>query len=337
MDLSGRLAIEAPALMNVSTTDVEEQAEYLGGWDQRYVQLSPGQFAGRLVQTWFGEIQFFREVTNQQIHEVGRSWPGSRTFCVPLSMQGPTYFRGMEWMTDRCVTMGGDVDLELRTGVELDVVAVSFRTERLIDVAQEHDINPARLERWLSGCCAAKLLPQSVCSLQRMLLDIAMLVETRSTLLSSPAVRLSMESAVYQAFLELMGSATDMSVPSAAYLPRRHLVMRAIEFIAEHPDDMVTVSDLCRLLRVSRRTLQQYFEDVLHISPLQYLRAFKLNKVRALIRTAGGTLRVQDAAAQWGFWHLGQFASDYRRLFGELPSQTSAQARCNDIGLGRLS
>jgi hypothetical protein len=29
-----------------------------------------------------------------------------------------------------------------------------------------------------------------------------------------------------------------------------------------------------------------------------------------------------DIANKWGFWHLGQFAEDYRLLFGELPSET---------------
>ena len=29
-----------------------------------------------------------------------------------------------------------------------------------------------------------------------------------------------------------------------------------------------------------------------------------------------------NVAHRWGFWHMGQFARDYRRLFGELPSET---------------
>jgi AraC family ethanolamine operon transcriptional activator len=32
---------------------------------------------------------------------------------------------------------------------------------------------------------------------------------------------------------------------------------------------------------------------------------------------------VQDIAARWGFWHLSHFANDYRRMFGELPSETA--------------
>jgi hypothetical protein len=25
---------------------------------------------------------------------------------------------------------------------------------------------------------------------------------------------------------------------------------------------------------------------------------------------------------QWGFWHMGQFAKDYKFMFGQLPSET---------------
>jgi AraC-like DNA-binding protein len=40
------------------------------------------------------------------------------------------------------------------------------------------------------------------------------------------------------------------------------------------------------------------------------------------LRDAAKGVTVQDVAAHWGFWHLGQFAQDYKRLFGELPSTT---------------
>jgi len=32
--------------------------------------------------------------------------------------------------------------------------------------------------------------------------------------------------------------------------------------------------------------------------------------------------KITEVANDWGFWHLGRFASDYKRMFGELPSDT---------------
>ena len=32
--------------------------------------------------------------------------------------------------------------------------------------------------------------------------------------------------------------------------------------------------------------------------------------------------KIINIANHWGFWHIGKFAADYRRKFGELPSET---------------
>lgn len=67
--------------------------------------------------------------------------------------------------------------------------------------------------------------------------------------------------------------------------------------------------------------------SVLGLSPVQYLRAARLLGVRRELLRAGPVIRVSDAAARWGFWRLSQFAADYKRLFGELPSETLGRTR----------
>jgi AraC family transcriptional regulator, ethanolamine operon transcriptional activator len=37
-------------------------------------------------------------------------------------------------------------------------------------------------------------------------------------------------------------------------------------------------------------------------------------------------VQVQRIASHWGFWHAGQFAHDYKQLFGENPSDTLRRA-----------
>jgi AraC family ethanolamine operon transcriptional activator len=56
-----------------------------------------------------------------------------------------------------------------------------------------------------------------------------------------------------------------------------------------------------------------------------YLRSLRLNAVRREL-LAGTCCRVQEVAARWGFWSLSQFAADYRRQFGERPSDTRLRA-----------
>jgi AraC family ethanolamine operon transcriptional activator len=75
---------------------------------------------------------------------------------------------------------------------------------------------------------------------------------------------------------------------------------------------------------VSRRTLQYSFQEVLGINPVRFLRAMRLNGVRRDLKSGSRpAASVQDIAARWGFWHLGHFVTDYKRMFGELPSETA--------------
>ncbi len=55
----------------------------------------------------------------------------------------------------------------------------------------------------------------------------------------------------------------------------------------------------------------------------QYIRIFRLNRVRYELGTAFPAAgKVSDIANRFGFWHMGQFAKDYKYFFGELPSAT---------------
>lgn len=53
------------------------------------------------------------------------------------------------------------------------------------------------------------------------------------------------------------------------------------------------------------------------------MQAYRLNQVRKSLRVADPkTSLIADLANDMGFWHMGQFAKDYRSFFGELPSET---------------
>jgi AraC-like DNA-binding protein len=48
-----------------------------------------------------------------------------------------------------------------------------------------------------------------------------------------------------------------------------------------------------------------------------------LNGVHRDLKNADSApTKITDVAIYWGFWHISQFAIDYQRFFGELPSQT---------------
>lgn len=85
------------------------------------------------------------------------------------------------------------------------------------------------------------------------------------------------------------------------------------------------IADICSATGVCERTLQYAFRTYVDMSPLTYLRLYRLNRVRAVLQKSDAeSTTVTAVAMRLGFLHLGRFALDYRQLFGESPSVTLA-------------
>jgi AraC family ethanolamine operon transcriptional activator len=108
----------------------------------------------------------------------------------------------------------------------------------------------------------------------------------------------------------------DVSLPG-----RSRLIRRAEEFMRARLGDPVGVIDLCRELGASDRTLRFAFSERYGLGPIAYFNCLRLNAVRSRLK-ANPHITIADAAREFGFHHLGNFAADYRRLFGERPSET---------------
>jgi len=80
-------------------------------------------------------------------------------------------------------------------------------------------------------------------------------------------------------------------------------------------------------VNVSERTLHAAFRENLGTTPKAYLKMLRLNSAHHDLLRGGARTRVTDVALDWGFVHFGWFSQDYRRLFGETPSQTLHRAR----------
>ena len=56
---------------------------------------------------------------------------------------------------------------------------------------------------------------------------------------------------------------------------------------------------------------------------MQYVRTTRLHRARRILRSIVVSHRsISEIALDSGFWHLSQFAVDYKALFGESPSTT---------------
>ena len=86
------------------------------------------------------------------------------------------------------------------------------------------------------------------------------------------------------------------------------------------PDELRTA------LAVGERRLRRLFAAVYRETPNQYLRRHRLRLARQRLQD-GAEDRVTDVGMRYGFFDLGRFASQYRELFDELPSETLRRHR----------
>lgn len=102
-------------------------------------------------------------------------------------------------------------------------------------------------------------------------------------------------------------------------------VERVRTYLHEHSAEHIPVEKLALISGASVRSLQRSFREVIGKSPTRYLKDVRLDRVRTRLLHGDRSQNVTEVAFSEGFTHLGNFAADYRRRFGETPSETARQ------------
>ena len=294
-------------LRAISADDADEHANNLTDWQQQYDQVSAGAFRGTLLERHQGQLQLFCEATSQAVRQSCCVPEGFLWLGLPVQVAQAIRINGRQAPQHALLTRPGGIEFELITPVSYAIYGIVVPKTALQQLAGQLgcQIDWANLGQeplWQASPQAY----QRCCQLLARCLDPA-------------ADSAPPDGAVLSFVLDLLDSAQLEPLATRSHGRRLKVVAGARERVLADPQQ-ATVAQLCQQLGVSRRTLQYCFETVTGQSPLHYLRALRLNAVRrALLRGEG---RVTDVAAAWGFEHPSQFASDYRQLFGCLPSQT---------------
>jgi AraC-like DNA-binding protein len=106
----------------------------------------------------------------------------------------------------------------------------------------------------------------------------------------------------------------------------RHL-RRVEEHVLDDPGAPHTLASMAAQAGVGVRSLQTSFQRYRGTTPTAFVRSLRLQKARELLSAPAGSGTVTDIALDVGYTHLGRFAIDYKKRFGESPSQTLARTR----------
>ncbi len=125
-----------------------------------------------------------------------------------------------------------------------------------------------------------------------------------------------------------LGASAERVQHGTALRGRDRAMRRCLERIERSDWAELSPAALCEIGEVGERTLQYAFRERFGLTPAAFVKARRLAAVRErLLRADERQDTVGNVSAALGFWHLGHFAADYRRAFGEVPSETLRRSR----------
>ena len=319
----------APSCAALFAEDMDSLTAVARGWQLDFRPVGQDRVDGRVFQATHGGVQIVHACLRGALDQRGTTPPGARTFSIFHA--GARSWYGRKTSEESILAFHPDGSFEATSDTEFCAYAVTLSEERLAAACERADVpqpDDLLLNRETILECDAGRLGALKATLKRM----SETLNEAPDRLTTPGIGGEFSEELPVQLVRTIASAWEAEHRTRPRLRDRALKL-ATEYIAAHPRRPVSVSELCSITSASERTLQYAFKERFGVSPKTYLKALRLNGARRELRDVEpDTKTVSEVAMRWGFLHVGQFAADFRRMFGELPSATLRGGR-NPTGL----
>ena len=297
---------------------LEEMAHCVREWDVAFRPMAADGSATELIQGRLGPLMISHLSTGcRHLHD-GASPPGVHTFALLADTAQTVRWCGQLLDGARMPYFQPGQDFSASADPRFSVYTLSVDPAWLEghpSWGRFHEESGRR--RLLEGCD-----PRAASGLRRAV-SLALDSFARASFVrNSPGL----ESRITDDVLSHLAAVIEDASPVLETVPggvRSRAVREAAAYIRARQREALSAAELCTVAKVSERTLRRAFLEHFGMTPRAYHSGLRLQGVRTeLLRHPSTKVRVKDVANRWGFWHMGQFAADYRKFFGELPSET---------------
>lgn len=302
------------------TGDFEQQASLLNGWNQDYAQLSSGDFNGYVAEMRFDDLHLFLEYSSQSLFQSGHLAEDTIAVGVPLSFIGNGLFCGSACNHQSMHIFSGNNGFEFFSPSHLLMAGISVNRDTLFNTLNAEDGELAL--QHLSAANLLNLDSSKIKSVAEFMTGAFDMLQKNPELLQIAQNKTRLRQGVLSLITECLVESNlkiNKTNDQISHAKCSNIIAETRVLVFENLEMPMSVAEVCKHLGVSRRTLQYCFQNLLNTTPMAYLRAERLNGVRAMLRSSNS---VTEAAAHWGFWHFGHFSQEYKKMFGELPSIT---------------
>ena len=293
----------------------------LRGYDIDLQQLDCGSFSSHLQQIQSGNVFINRFSTTRRLEVFGNPPPSLRTFGVPTNKCLPFIWRNKYSMGNTIQIYKPDTELEMITHPFFEAIDISISEENFNSLLQRWEL--PELDKIINKREMAFCNPVKFQQLRTLLHSVCKTLESNPDKLKLNSILQNIIEYEVPYLLVQTLMLSENQITKSTPEKRTHALKTAIEYIKTTPQKHSSFNVFCSETGINERTLQRAFLDQYGISPKSYAQAYHLNNVyKTLIKSNPKSTSISEIANRFGFRHMSQFAKDYRRQFGELPSET---------------
>jgi len=309
-------ALETPRLLlDQKFSDLYAYARQVN-WDIEFRQLDAGVPRARAAVMGTSRCMVLRGEYNRAYHQAGQMPNNILTLGIPDSENGDFRWCGKKASGGQMLNFNLESGFDGAFDAGFSGFAISFHEDLLQETLETLELN-VDVRRVLD---TSEFWSEADHVTSNLSGRLSAAFRTAKASYDPDAAELFNFSAAALILNFLAKNKTQVSPPSLSV--RRRVLLTALEYLADEDALPLTVSELCTQIGVSAPTIYRAFHEEFGVGPKYYIQIRRLSGVRQHLLASENGESITDIANRWGFWHMGQFARDYRKMFGELPSES---------------
>ncbi len=301
--------------------DFEAFIASVGDVDSTMMFQNPTRHSWSMYHVYLPEIHFqLGQLSSGNIVE-GQSRSNGYVFYLPLSDTCAYSANGTVLPKNSFIIMEPGCDFCISTKAEHDWCSIFVPSHKLAATSElvESSSGSEKMR-----CRVSRPNPQLAAQFRALVSPLMTTAANYSEFESAPAATCAAAELLKVASLIIgQGQGGKLKLEGRPKLSREEIIRRSKNLLEEREGKTVLVGELAARSRVSERTLRTAFKEYFGVGPARYLQLRQLHQVHRALKAADPeAVNTSNVLLKHGVWEFTHFASRYRRLFGELPSQT---------------
>lgn len=306
--------------LNQKFIDFDQFNEAIKKWTLDFKQLDSGRFIGELTILDLNKVQVLSAQFNRKFDQKGATPQGFKTFAIPADNNQSFIWRNSKVHSNNILVFPKSGELDASTPAGFNVYTISIADKILEDFNES--LNYDNINLIDKEIEVFELNAQSINTLRNQLKYLFAQISSHPEIVNKKAFQQIFTKEVPSLILNNLAHYKSFSSKSPMRI-RDVSFKKAVDYISACTNDFPSILELCLIVGASQRTLEYAFKERYGIGPKDFIKKHQLNLVRKSLKNANPEItKIYEIAQKYGFWHMSRFASDYKKMFGELPSRT---------------